>query len=118
MIRTGPLRRKTPIKADPALAKRRPRKGLKPIPLSARRAVAARSGGVCEACGAAAASHVHHRKLRSQGGDNSPENLLHLCAGPGGCHGRIHASPLRSYELGLLVRSTDDPATVAVKGWV
>ena len=115
MIRTGQLRRKTPVKADPALAKRRPHKGLKPIPLSARRAVAARSGGVCEACGAAAASHVHHRKLRSQGGDNSPENLLHCCHG---CHQQIHLNPERAYELGLLVRFTDDPAAVAVKGWV
>lgn len=46
--------------------------------------------------------HVHHRKLRSQGGTNDLVNLLDVCTA---CHGTIHANPADSYENGLLIRS-------------
>lgn len=52
----------------------------------AREAVIWRSRGLCEAnwqgvCppGPHAGEHVHHRRLRSQGGTHDVENLLHLC---------------------------------------
>lgn len=74
-----------------------------------------RSGGLCEGriksvC-RGKASHVHHRKIRSQQGDNSLENLLHLCMP---CHTWVHQFPTVSYKLGMLVRSTGDPASIPV----
>lgn len=57
------------------------------------------------------AAHTHHRKLRSQGGSDEPENLLRVCLA---CHHQIHIFPARSYELGLLVHGWDDPAEVPV----
>lgn len=68
-----------------------------------------RSGGRCEAgmserC-SGRGTHVHHRKLRSQGGSNDLANLLDVCAW---CHSTIHHNPARSYDLGLLLRGSDD----------
>ena len=63
-----------------------------------------RSKGLCEAslpCCTKRAEHVHHRRLRSQGGGNDADNLVDLCLA---CHARIHAHPAESYESGLLVR--------------
>jgi hypothetical protein len=64
----------------------------------------------CVRCGAVAV-HTHHRKLRSQGGDDSPANLLRLCLE---CHTWVHANPAEAYETGYLVHSWDDPATIEV----
>lgn len=50
------------------------------------------------------AVHAHHRKRRSQGGDNSSANLLRVCVQ---CHTYIHANPERSYAKGWLVHSWD-----------
>lgn len=71
---------------------------------------------LCEAKGPncdGKAVHAHHRKLRSQGGDNSRENLCGVCMP---CHGHIHANPGRSYETGLMVHGWDDPADIPVRG--
>lgn len=81
----------------------------------ARPLVRARSGGRCEAQASPAcsgqATHVHHRKLRSQGGTNDLGNLLDTCLW---CHGAIHGRVAASLERGLLVASWADPADVAV----
>lgn len=74
-----------------------------------------RSGGKCEAtispnC-TGQGTHGHHRKLRSQGGLNNLETLLDTCVN---CHMWIHHNPSLARGLGLLVRSTDDPALVPV----
>lgn len=65
-----------------------------------------RSGGLCEVgfpgCEWAAV-HVHHRLMRSQGGDNSLGNLLHCCMS---CHRYGHLNPSAAYERGFLLRST------------
>lgn len=83
-----------------------------PVPLGVRRIVRARSGYVCEACGQDEATMIHHRKLRSQGGTNDPSNLLHVSAV---CHDRLHKNlDGKSYDRGLLVRRSDDPALVPV----
>jgi hypothetical protein len=70
--------------------------------------VKARSKGVCEAktdvCSRTAV-HVHHRKLRSQGGSNSLVNLIDVCFA---CHDWIHLNPAISYERGWLLHSTDE----------
>lgn len=65
-----------------------------------------RSGGRCEiripsVCDGAA-HHVHHRRTRKRGGDNSMENLLDTCVA---CHGYLHDHPLWSEELGFLLPS-------------
>ena len=50
--------------------------------------------------------HLHHRLMRSQGGQHTVENLIRICHR---CHHFIHMNPAWSYERGLLVRSTDIP---------
>lgn len=68
--------------------------------------VARRSGGLCELGGpncTRKAEQFHHRLMRSQGGPDSAENLLHVC---GADHTYIHAYPERSYARGWLLRST------------
>lgn len=84
------------------------------IPTSVRDEVKTRSGGYCEACGLPGAEHVHHRKLRSQGGRHEPINLLHVHEK---CHRGIHSNPARSYALGHLVHGWADPADVPVILW-
>lgn len=75
------------------------------------REVLARSHGVCEWSGCAnRGREMHHRKLRRYG-DHRAANALHLCKSH---HDLIHAHPMESYEAGLLVRSTLDPALVTV----
>lgn len=58
--------------------------------------------GVCNLRG----EHLHHRLMRSQGGQHTAANLIHVCHL---CHQWIHAHPARAYKLGLLVRSTHTP---------
>lgn len=128
MKRTAPLRR-TPLARGQSTLKRTPLKavsekrgkvaklvnrGLKPVPAKTRRAVRERDGYRCRAGGCwigETGGHIHHRKLRSQGGDHSPANLLLLCDDH---HRAVHASPGLAYELGFLVRSSDDPALIDV----
>lgn len=44
-------------------------------------------GEPCEMCDVRPGSQVHHKKLRSQGGDDVPENFLWLCIH---CHSEAH----------------------------
>lgn len=80
--------------------------------------VYARSLGRCERCGDSLGSSwaCHHRKLRSQGGGNGPENLAALCHP---CHNlgkhAVHLNPAAAYAAGWLVASWDDPALVPVQ---
>lgn len=56
--------------------------------------VYARSGGVCECCGARRAESWSHRVAKSRGGLWSPSNGLHLCGdGTRLCHGWLEANP-------------------------
>lgn len=55
--------------------------------------------------------HRHHRKRRSQGGDDSPTNVIDI---PDSLHTWVHENPEKAYELGLLVKSHDDPAEIVV----
>jgi len=54
-----------------------------------REQVLRRDGWRCQCCGTRTNLEVHHKKFRSQGGDDSEENLITLCAG---CHERLHRS--------------------------
>ena len=82
-----------------------------------------RAKGLCEVCGNPAwESHCHHRKPRGTGGSSSPtintaSNLLHVHPG---CHDGIESFRTRSYQQGLLVFQSADPAKVPVllhSGW-
>lgn len=55
---------------------------------------------------------VHHRKLRSQGGDNSEANLVLLCTS---CHEWAHREVAQAVAIGLIVRGWADPATVSLQ---
>jgi 5-methylcytosine-specific restriction endonuclease McrA len=72
-----------------------------------------RSGGKCEFCrdGLNNSAHVHHRKLRSQGGGHEEANLALICVR---CHMWAHAHPDTAYEWGWLVRGSFDPAETPI----
>ena len=52
-----------------------------------REQVLRRDGWRCQSCGARSNLEVHHRDFRSQGGDDSEENLITLCFI---CHSLAH----------------------------
>lgn len=115
MKRSGPLRRKTPLKPSSAGANLRPAPlkqstgSRSDFPYSVKNAVRKRSGGWCEYPGCTRhAHHFHHRLMRSQGGKGTVENCAHLCIQ---CHTFVHANPAKSYELGLLIRRSVDIPT-------
>jgi hypothetical protein len=124
LSRSTPLSRTSPMPRSSARvrtqeevrASRRPL--VTPEERSARKVVKARSAGRCEMCGRAEATDMHHRKNRSQGGQWSPDNLLHLCHAD---HMSVTVSPALARSRGWSVRSTDDPASVPVwlagRGW-
>lgn len=60
----------------------------------------ARIDGVCTGRN----EHAHHRRLRSQLGPTSFENLLAVCLK---CHTWIHAHPADAHALGFILRSGD-----------
>lgn len=73
-----------------------------------------RSGGFCEACGRRRLeynSHRHHRRLRSQGGKDTLDNLVIICRE---CHQLIHEQPKQSIAEGFIVPSWALPAQVPI----
>lgn len=120
MKRSGPPKRLTPLrrsgwlKRSEAMARHptaRRRSAGSPgrsgVPKDVRQEVMMRDGG-CVAmrmipevlCWGPCDPHHIHR--RSQGGQDTPENLVVLCRAH---HDWVHANPLRSMSLGLLKRS-------------
>lgn len=73
-----------------------------------------RSAGRCEMCGHPLGGEgvAHHRRLRSQGGTDTPANLLLL---HDRCHRGIHANPLWARRHGFIVPSWADPDTTPVR---
>ncbi len=51
------------------------------------REILKRDGWRCQMCGRMENLEIHHRKFRSQSGDDSEENLITLCSQ---CHAQIH----------------------------
>lgn len=78
---------------------------------AARPIVRDRSRGVCERCGMAAATDMHHRKLRRHG-DHDPANLVHLCRA---CHGAVHAKPEAAHAAGFIVWRHEDPRALPIE---
>lgn len=100
---------------DPALPlRRRTSHAADPVGLRTRNAVKERDGYCCVACTAwigRTGGHIHHRKLRSQGGTHDPENLIYLHHH---CHKTIHDNPRIAYALGFLLKAHRDPAKCPV----
>lgn len=71
-----------------------------------------RDGNRCARKGESGSLHVHHRQLRSQGGDNSSANLVTLCFA---CHRWVHGNPYAAEAEGFLLRQGSDPALVPVR---
>lgn len=87
-----------------------------------RHAIYQRAFFECEFCGQENFAHgisIHHRKPRGMGGTkkkeiNDPSNLLLLCgSGTTGCHGWIESNREQAYEMGLLVRQSDNPLEIS-----
>ena len=51
------------------------------------REVLQRDGWRCQSCGSLEKLQIHHKKFRSQSGNDSERNLITLCAD---CHRRVH----------------------------
>jgi 5-methylcytosine-specific restriction endonuclease McrA len=72
---------------------KQPRLRLDPVLFERlRKQVLCRDGWRCQCCGTKTNLEVHHKEFRSQGGFDSEENLITLCAG---CHESVH-QPRRS----------------------
>ena len=98
-----------------------PRKPAKDTgPDAATRAlVLTRDGHACVCCGRSIVGQVYslqHRKRRSQGGDNSPCNLITVLGdGTSGCHARIDSrQDPHDAARGYTCQSWEDPASVPV----
>lgn len=113
-MKRSPIKRKTPLRNG--LPKTGRSKLGKPIPLAVRRAVKERSGGCCEACLLPmSVSHLHHRLLRSRGGEHTTFNLIAVHPL---CHAWIHEYPAVATAMGLMVAGGDDPALVGIRGLI
>jgi 5-methylcytosine-specific restriction endonuclease McrA len=110
---------RAPRMATPAKAKRRTDTGPD---AATHDAVCERDGYSCCLCGGGVGDRrgtdysIHHRKLRSQGVDNSLPNLILLCgSGSTGCHQAVHAKPKWAREFGgWILKGSDDPAAYPV----
>lgn len=87
------------------------------VPYAVRRAVCARSGGVCEirrpvTC-TGIATDMAHRWGQGVGGPDTACNVLHACRA---CHDYSGGHKLESYELGWQIRTTSpDPVPDLIK---
>lgn len=64
-------------------------------------------GDTWKKCGESFRTEAHHRRIRSQGGDDSDENLILLCQQH---HTWVHAHPTEARDMGLLLSYGDDPS--------
>lgn len=112
MKRSGPLRRLTPLRSSKPLNRVSAKGRKRNAELAkSRRIVMERANGLCEVIGCGLqAQHVHHRKLRSQGRDDTPPNLMALCVEH---HGRAHGDRDWATVQGLILtrkqRAEEDP---------
>jgi 5-methylcytosine-specific restriction endonuclease McrA len=90
-------------KPTPKAKVRKPLRGkMHRIPDSVREAVLDRAGRVCEWCRRPGGKLiVHHKLLRSQGGNERDLSLL--CALHPLCHLAVHANPYEAQERGLII---------------
>lgn len=86
-------------------------KKSKPISREAYRAVATRSGGICERCMVEVAIHMHHRKFRSRGGMDTVSNIVHLCQT---CHLWAHSEGIEATDNGWAIATGGNPEGLAI----
>jgi hypothetical protein len=123
-MKRTPLRRLTPLKAKTPLKRLEPigkRSRAKAVPTRVSdevyEAVWHRDGGICQAHAMGFALdvqcsgrlHVHHRVLRSQGGQHVLDNLLLICER---MHELAHAHPSWAKACGVIVPVWADPEDV------
>lgn len=96
-LKRSPIKRSTKQLARTAMP-RKQRNDKSDFPLSVRQAVMLRV--LCEfpACGAKI-QHVHHIKLRSQGGKGTLDNAAGLCRFH---HAWVHDHPAEAHQMGLM----------------
>ena len=87
------------------------------VPPEVAETVIERARGMCEIMSrdtgcTGRAEHLHHRQLRSQGGEHTVENLIHICST---CHYWLHAHPAIAYTNGWMVKSTKNPREIPFK---
>jgi hypothetical protein len=124
--RTGPIKRKTPLKAAQYLTKRIVKNNRARVKAAKKtgpdedtvNVVVARADGSCERCRRGPVEQIHHRKPRGSGGSsdpaiNNPSNLLAVCAP---CHLEIEGDRTVSKKQGWLVRFEHNPAETPV--WI
>lgn len=72
-----------------------------------------RSGGKCEFCRRPLnnSAHIHHRKLRSQGGGHEEANLALICVAD---HEWAHANPVAARAHGWIVSGSLEPSETPV----
>jgi hypothetical protein len=74
-----------------------------------------RAGNYCEVCGGPAlpSMALHHRKLKSRGGQDTPGNIIRIHHG---CHNlrtdSIHHNPEKASQKGWMVSSWQNPSEV------
>jgi hypothetical protein len=110
--RGKPLARRTPLKAGKPLKRTkwmRKAKRESAALTAARKIALQRSEARCEArwsnC-TRQAEHAHHMRRRSQGGGDTPDNLLIVCSR---CHTDIHANPAEAARRGHLILGRETP---------
>lgn len=101
LARAGALARATAVRARRAAPRRAGERLTHGIPYDAlRAALHARSGGLCEICGAYRWTDVSHRQPRTFGSD-CPCNAMALCRD---CHQRrVHGEPGWAREMGWVI---------------
>ena len=117
-MRKMPLKRGAPPQPkwppQGAREKRAKRLSRSKMPTTVADAVHRRSGGRCEfgphpGC-PGPGEHLHHRKLRSAGGENTAENLVDVCHIAH--HELIHGNQTWARHHGWIVSRYRDPADV------
>jgi hypothetical protein len=63
----------------------------------------------CVRCGSGTGLHVHHRRMRSQGGRDTFSNMVTVCVA---CHAWVHQNVAAAQLAGLLVPHGGEPAAI------
>jgi hypothetical protein len=111
-----------PLARSPIARRTRLKSRIEPFPADVRKALAARSGGWCEAqlpgC-LGTATDPCHRVGRAQGGADTVFNVWFGCRR---CHEWCHARPAEACDLGLMLKSWQvpelEPMAYRDSGWV